>query len=249
MPLWALLARGSFLAAPGHCGRAPGPPPRTPGWLEGLRALWLPHLSKGWQGTEGLRAHRVPFPTPQRLQKRTVLDSTPKPPSWVWNAVSPHPQPSKPAAPPVAESYPPRPGRGDGRGMCGTPRPGLSALRSALPSVPWSLSHRVPEPGASGSLSEVARTRSLLPRGGPRGAEQGAASPGVRHDRRSPHCPRRPAPRPRRLRATPLEAPPCRWRPMHRGRRPQVRAESAARRLAEGSETLRPAAAGPGSYL
>lgn len=93
----------------------------------------------------GLRAHRVPFPTPQRLQKRTVLDSTPKPPSWMWNAVSPHPQPSKPAAPPVAESYPPRPGRGDGRGMCGTPRPGLSALRSALPSVPWSLSHRVPE--------------------------------------------------------------------------------------------------------
>nr|XP_042115594.1 uncharacterized protein LOC121821816 [Peromyscus maniculatus bairdii] len=106
-----------------------------------------------------------------------------------------------------------------------------------------------PKPGASGSLSEVARTRSLLPRGGPGGAEQGAASPGVRHDRRSPHCPRRPAPRPRRLRATPLEAPPCRWRPMHRGRRPQVRAESAARRLAEGSETLRAAAAGPGSYL
>lgn len=143
---------------------------------------------------------------------------------------------------------PPRPGRGDRKGMCGTPPPGLSALRSALLSVPRRLSHRVPEPGPSGSLSEVTRTRHLLLRS-LRRAEQGAASPGVRDRRRSPHCPPRPTPRPRRLRATPLEAPPCRWRQMHGGRRPQVRAESAAQRLAEGSETPGAAAAGPGTYL
>lgn len=81
-----------------------------------------------------------------------------------------------------------RPGRDDRRDMCGTPRPGLSALRSAQPSVPRRLSHRVPESGTSGSLSEVARTRFVLPRCG-RGTEQGAAAPGVRDGRRSPHCP------------------------------------------------------------
>lgn len=81
-----------------------------------------------------------------------------------------------------------RPGRDDRRDMCGTPRQGLSALRSAQPSVPRRLSHRVPEPGTSGSLSEVARTRFVLPRCG-RGTEQGAAAPGVRDGRRSPHCP------------------------------------------------------------
>lgn len=77
--------------------------------------------------------------------------------------------------------------------MCGTPRPGLSGFRSAQPSVPRRLSHRVPEPGTSGSLSEMARTRFLLPRCG-RAAEQSAAARGVRDSRLSPHC------SPRRLR-------------------------------------------------
>lgn len=77
MPLWALLARGSFLAAPGHCGRAPGPPPRTPGWLEGLRALWLPHLSKGWQGTESAQS---PLPYSSEVAEADCLGQHPQAP-------------------------------------------------------------------------------------------------------------------------------------------------------------------------
>lgn len=70
---------GSFLTGPARCRRAPGRPPRTPGWLEGLRALRFPHLSRGWQEAEGLRAHKVPFLTPQRFQSPNVWTAPPNP--------------------------------------------------------------------------------------------------------------------------------------------------------------------------
>lgn len=141
---------------------------------------------KGWWGTEAMRAHKAPFPTSQQLQSWNVWTAPPNPELSVKLSLpAPLVKQTRSAA---SRRELPRPGRDDRRDMCGTPRPGLSALRCAQPSVPRRLSHRVPEPGTSGSLSEVARTRFVLPRCG-RGAEQGAAAPGVRDCRRSPHCP------------------------------------------------------------
>lgn len=47
-------------------------------------------ISRGWQGTEGMRAHKAPFPTSQRLQSR-MSGQHPQTPSWMWDAVSQHP--------------------------------------------------------------------------------------------------------------------------------------------------------------
>lgn len=142
---------------------------------------------KGWWGTEVMRAHKAPFPTSQQLQSRNVWTAPPNPELSVGRSLpAPLVKQTRSAA---SRRELPRPGRDDRRDMCReSPRPGLSALRCAQPSVPRRLSHRVPESGTSGSLSEVARTRFVLPRCG-RGAEQGAAAPGVRDGRRSPHCP------------------------------------------------------------
>lgn len=65
--------------------------PCTPGWLECLRALRLPHRPGDLQRTKGLLAHRVPFPTPRRLQSQSVWAAPPNPQAGCGTQSSLHP--------------------------------------------------------------------------------------------------------------------------------------------------------------
>lgn len=150
-----------LLAAPRPYRRAPGWSPRTPGWLEGLRAPRLPHRSGDWQRTKGLLARRVPFPTPQRLQSQSV-----------WAA----PQAPKHG---VDRNLPCTPNRADPQR--GQPQSYLLRLECRA-VCPAAFAASGPQQAASGSLSERDDKDTIpsppTPRCG-RVAERGAVLPGV----------------------------------------------------------------------
>lgn len=84
---------------------------------------------------EGSASAQSPLPYSLAPEESECLGSTPKPPSWVWNAVFPAPL-TEQCRSVASRSYLRRFECGDRRGMSG-------ALRSAL-SVPRRLPHRVP---------------------------------------------------------------------------------------------------------